>query len=372
MGLNYEQSLIPALAEGLERYCTSIFSNHKLIWATAEELGNRALDLSTIPRCSEDELAEPKCPVTKPDKKKLIRWVDGISLLDGDVVSVPASLVYLNFPLRHSAERLCVPISTGCAAHSSLEGAILRGILEVIERDAVSLAWLQMLPLPRIDFSHGVPTGLVPYFRRGGLRGARSDTFLFDATMDLGVPTIYGVQRSEVDKRISTIVACSTKLDAEDAIAKVMLDLAQCRIYLRNRRNIPTEWKDFNEVYHGASFMAGAEQSHAFDFLIRSNRQKKMEDITSFGHLDTWEALQLILTKLRHRKMNVYAVDLSTDEALRVGMHVVRIIIPELQPLSFNYSARYLGHPRLYEVPHLMGAPVLSESELNHWPQPFA
>jgi len=51
---------------------------------------------------------------------------------------------------------------------------------------------------------------------------------------------------------------------------------------------------------------------------------------------------------------------------------VVRVIIPGLQPLSFHYRARYLGHPRLYEAPALMGYPVLREEDLNGWPQPFA
>jgi ribosomal protein S12 methylthiotransferase accessory factor len=53
-------------------------------------------------------------------------------------------------------------------------------------------------------------------------------------------------------------------------------------------------------------------------------------------------------------------------------MWVVRVIIPALQPLSFSYRARYLGHARLYQAPRLMGHPVREEADLNPWPQPFA
>jgi ribosomal protein S12 methylthiotransferase accessory factor len=53
-------------------------------------------------------------------------------------------------------------------------------------------------------------------------------------------------------------------------------------------------------------------------------------------------------------------------------MNVVRAIVPGLQPLTFHYRARFLGHPRLYQAPARMGYPTRLEAELNAWPQPFA
>jgi ribosomal protein S12 methylthiotransferase accessory factor len=53
-------------------------------------------------------------------------------------------------------------------------------------------------------------------------------------------------------------------------------------------------------------------------------------------------------------------------------MHVVRVIVPGLQPLSFCHRARYLGHQRLYRAPARMGYPAWPESRINPWPQPFA
>jgi ribosomal protein S12 methylthiotransferase accessory factor len=48
-GLDEASALIPALAEGLERYCTSVFRNEQFIWATANELGADALSPSRSP-----------------------------------------------------------------------------------------------------------------------------------------------------------------------------------------------------------------------------------------------------------------------------------------------------------------------------------
>ena len=68
----------------------------------------------------------------------------------------------------------------------------------------------------------------------------------------------------------------------------------------------------------------------------------------------------------------VYALDISTDEAVRVGFHVVRVVIPSLQPFSYVYHAQYKAHRRLYEAPRAMGYTVHAEADLNPHPIPFA
>jgi ribosomal protein S12 methylthiotransferase accessory factor len=75
---------------------------------------------------------------------------------------------------------------------------------------------------------------------------------------------------------------------------------------------------------------------------------------------------------LRAQCVDAYAVDLTTDEAVREGLRVVRVVAPQLQPLSFQYRARFLRNARLYKVPQAMGYPPKGEAELNSWPQPFA
>jgi len=135
-GLAYADAIVPAVAEGLERYCTCVFSNDQFVVATARQLGDEALDLDTIPRCSDAELGDPKCPLIAPDKDAPMRWVRGISIPDGRLTYIPAVMVYLNAGVAHPGERIALPITTGCAAYTSYEGALLRGICEVLERDA--------------------------------------------------------------------------------------------------------------------------------------------------------------------------------------------------------------------------------------------
>ena len=52
--LDYEEARLKALAEGLERYSSCVYDEKQFLWATAAELGPDALDLDSLPRCSEN------------------------------------------------------------------------------------------------------------------------------------------------------------------------------------------------------------------------------------------------------------------------------------------------------------------------------
>jgi ribosomal protein S12 methylthiotransferase accessory factor len=365
-----EQGRLISLAEGLERYCTSVFSPDQFVVASANEMGNAAVDLNSVPRCSPKELLHPLCPLTAPNPGLPIRWVQALSLLDYKIVYVPAVMVYLHTGYSGPGERIWIPITTGCAAHRSYERALLSAILEVIERDAISLVWLQALSLPKIDIDQVSP-GLKPYWDHYQQGSAELEYFFFDATTDLGIPTVYGLQVSRVNRHVTTLVSCSSAMDPPEAIAKVIRDMASCRIPFRKPRPVPANWDNFRDLFHGATYMARAEQAGAYDFLLSSPNRVALSEIDSLEFADDRNALQQMIERFRRKQFPIYAVDLSTDEALRAGFRVVRVVIPALQPFSFYYRAKYLGHPRLYEAPKLMGYAVRGEEDLNQWPQPF-
>jgi ribosomal protein S12 methylthiotransferase accessory factor len=369
-GLRDQDALFLAVAEGLERYCACIYENDNFIRATAQELGSEALDLDQIPRCSSAEVSQAKCPITLPDKIGPIRWVRGISLTTGQMTYIPAVMTYLLLrPLE--TERFWLPISTGCAAHESYSAAIVSGILEVIERDALSIIWLQRCPIPKIEFDV-IPEELQPYWSRYESSSADLQYSFYDATTDIGVPTIYCVRVAQENQALTTMVACCCSLNPSLAVAKVICDLTALRLALRNPISIPEDRHEFTGVFHGAAFMARTEQQSSFDFILKSARHKFFSTIKPLCPGTPNEQLCSLLRMLRASQMDVYVVDLTTDEALRCGMRVVRVLIPALQPLSFHYRARYLGHGRLYRAPILMGYRAHQEADLNHWPQPFA
>jgi ribosomal protein S12 methylthiotransferase accessory factor len=368
-GLDEESALIPALAEGLERYSLCVFRSEQFTWATANELGQEALDLDTLPRCSASELAHPKCPLVLPDKSKRIRWVRGLSLFNGRLVWVPAVLAYSHAGYAVPDEKFWLPISTGCAAHASYERALLAGLYEVVERDAISLVWLQQLALPRIEIDCFPPPFAACWERCSKGLGDLEYRF-FDATTDLGVPTVYGLQISPHSARVRSLVSCATGITMAEALAKVTRDMVAFRRAFRKEWPVPQSWDDFTELLHGATLMARASSASAFEFLLHADRSKRLSQIQGTHSPDA--ALQAVINRLLEKQLDVFVVDLTTDEAIRAGMRVLRVIVPGLQPLSFRYRARFLGHSRLYSAPAAMGYAALPEEKLNAWPQPFA
>jgi ribosomal protein S12 methylthiotransferase accessory factor len=368
-GLSSSGAVVPAIAEALERYCSSIYSESDLVTASAEELGQEALDLDTVAAVSANEAAHPKCPIKKPSKQDVIRWVPGVSLTERRATLIPAVMVYSRLSMLLPGERFWLPISTGCAAHTDLGLAIRAGLFEVAERDAISLTWLQQLPLTQIELDH-VPEELSPYvecYRRASID---MEFHLYDATTDIGIPVVYGIRVAAQSASVHTVVACSASPRYSEAIAKVMRDLVTVAPAFENSRQVPANLEDFTQMFHGATYMARRENAHGFNFLLKSGKSATLSRTQLCGAEN--RSLHDVLESLHHKNISVYAVDLTTDEARRVGMRVVRVIVPSLQPLSFSYKAQYKGNPRLYAAPAAMGYRPSGEDGLNCWPQPFA
>ena len=138
-----------ALAEALERYCAHAWSVEQFLTAPASALEEEHLDPRRLPRCSEQECDHPLCGWRPADPDLPIRWVKGVSLMTGRTVWLPARAVYLGLE-AWPGERFVFANSSGCAAHPSLTRAIVAGLCELVERDAVALTWLQRLAVPRM------------------------------------------------------------------------------------------------------------------------------------------------------------------------------------------------------------------------------
>jgi ribosomal protein S12 methylthiotransferase accessory factor len=356
-----------AVAESLERYSSCAWRAERMIWATARELGGDAVDLSAWPACSAAELADPANTLVAADPDAPMRWTRGWSLTANRPVYVPAILVWLKNRPQSYAERFTHTISTGCAAHTDPAAAVVNGILEVVERDAVALTWLQRLRLPRVpvDGDSDSDSDSTPNVR----------TLCFDATTDLGIPVLYAVQLSDHDRALAQLVSAACELDPRRAVVKLHRELAAVRLALRSMalHGGQSYQERSISVVGGALRLGGPDQRPQFGFLLDGERpERAIDDLPGLVDAEPREALRWLLARLDRAGCEVIVVDLTTDEARQAGAVVVRVLVPQLMPVSFDRHARYLGHPRLYDAPARMGHPVLAEADVNPVPQPLA
>ncbi len=367
--VDVEQAWLRAVMEGAERYATFAYADDEFVVASAHELGSEALDLDAVPRCSEREYADPRCPFVAPDKSQPIRWVRGWSLMDRRERHVPAVMTHLYF--RPTAqENFWQMISTGVAAHVTLAAALISAICEVIERDAIALTWLARLPVPRIEVPKMAPAVLAPNLER--LRRSPLQHHCFDATTDVGIPCVYAVQTLDDHPHLSQYVNCATEFDAARAYAKTIREAAPARTVFEQGHAYPADIADFTALEDGAAFMGEPRHRSAFDFLLDTPGRRALRDVGLPAPTGDEARLCFLVERLRALGTDVVAVDLTTQDLRAAGVWVVRVVIPGLMPMSSVHRARFLGHPRLYDYPKSAGFGALCEADVNPLPQPFA
>ncbi|KAB8194174.1 bacteriocin biosynthesis protein SagD [Nonomuraea phyllanthi] len=363
-----DRARLLAVAEALERYAALLVDGKRLIVAAAAELGRDALDLDRVPRCSRRELSRPGCPVVNADKTRPIRWTPAEDLHTGTRVLVPAVMAFLEFP-ELEAENFWVPISTGCAVHGSFEAAAVAAICEVIERDAIALTWLQRLPLPRLDDRclSAAARSLIAWCSDRGIA-----SHLYDATTDLGVPMVYCLQTTDRTPRGAQLVGAACGFDVPSLAEHALLETMALRLGVQARRGLPRRYADFRSIHDDAAVMAARSKRAAFGFLLDDLANRPVSRPRDPGQGSDRERLRFLLQRLSRAGMTAWVVDLTPRELREVGHVALRVIIPELQPMSARPLVQYRGHPRLYSAPGRMGFRALPERRLNPYPQPMA
>lgn len=361
------QARLIAIAEAAERYSASDL-NEPTVLAAHRDLDGPALDLRRIPCCSTRELATRDCPLRAPDPDAPIRWVRGTDVASGVPTWVPAVMAFYGLHDVAPAERFWYRISTGFAVHSDPAEALVRGICEVIERDAIAVMWLQKLALPVI------PDHCLSERARHVVAWARRhfiDVFLFDATTNLAVPTVFCLQVAPHSATAAQLTSCATGRSIASAAEKALLEGCATSELRHSGGESAVNFAEFDSLRDGARYMAMPSRAAAFGFLVTGARHRAAPER---GALPAGSAgsLAWLVRSLSSKGMQAVAVDRTTSELAAVGLTAVNVVIPDLQPMSLHPLAQYRAHSRLYSAPVLMGYPSLTEEELNPWPVPFA
>jgi ribosomal protein S12 methylthiotransferase accessory factor len=360
-----ELARVRALCEGLERYCSFMPPPSACrLSATAQELGEMALDLRLLPQCADSEHAAAfeGFRLAPPSPEVQREWVPGFSLTKQREIWIPLSCVYLGLPIPLT-EHLSYPISTGFAAGETYENAIRAGLFEVIERDSLAIWWLAQAPFPKLEAPFIDQPALWHLLAKLEERGLKSH--LFDLTTDLKIPVVGVVQLSPQSfPHVVTMAAC--RRSTQDAAIRVLEEAASLRTALTVSRR-PND--DFSDVLAG--FAVAAERFGLYHAGLAS--MKKFEDriavapVTKNGASAIKDiGISPLVSHLNSLGHEVLVVDVTAPEVRDLGIVVVRVLVPTLMPLTFSHAIRYLAHPRLSAWTAHYGTSV------SHEPIPYA
>lgn len=380
-GRDRNEALLGALGEAMERYAIGLYREEELVRGSYDDLAPVAVDPRRLVFHSDVQYEWEGFPYAAFDAARPMSWVAGVSLLDGSRRLVPAARVFTPYHPPRATERIMQSSSTGAACHVDRDRAVLAGLYECIERDAVMIAWLNRLALPEIDSvtaAEPAVAALVDRFRRRGLTAR-----LLDATTDLEIPTVVCVLAGPPETIPALAVGAATRRTAAAAAEKALIESAHTFFWIRSRcrpDGLPAFRADYADItsldLH--SLLYGDPRMRAnLDFLcgeVPAAVQEFKARARAAGESSrggTHAELERCVDVLRRRGHDAIAVDVTPADVAEMGFVVTRVVVLDLHPLWGGHRVRCLGGRRLREVPPRLGYPARAEDELNTDPHPM-
>ena len=211
------------------------------------------------------------------------------------------------------------------------------------------------------------------------LRVLESSIIYLDITLDLVIPTYFAVAIGESNIGQLFCVGSASHLDGTKAILKALVETAQERPYLRYEFFREPDWScrdDFQDVIdfddHARVYTRRPDLINRLEFCT-SNDFATKKRVLNKSALNPEEDLRNVLSILKAKDLDVLVIDLTTPDVKEIGLKVVRVLMPGLQPLHGDHRYPFLGGKRLYDVPCKVGlrdSPI-GESDIFSLPHPF-
>jgi ribosomal protein S12 methylthiotransferase accessory factor len=243
-----------------------------------------------------------------------VHWSKGWDLLCNEEVMVPSNAVYHPYVTMGMTEQLFRSDSTGLAAGCTREEAVLYGLLEVVEWDALSIASRMRNMGTRITADQpGEVRDLLDLFAS---KGIRIHLWLLSGTTR--IPTIAAAADDQVSRDPAMLVmGAGTHTDPEIAAINALLEVAQTRATTRFGGE-----KDTGRE--------GMVERIGYERLKRLNHEwfadapeMPLEKVPSFasGYID--EDVRRVLTVMEGTAERVCVCDLT-----KTDLPVVRVVVP--------------------------------------------
>ncbi len=317
-GPTKEQALASGLMEAMERYSAELRDTDEIVYGTYEQAKETGLTIDP-----KDMILPINILNYYYDSE--IAWVEGYELFRGCPVWVPACAVF--YPYYSDADLQLFKYHTnGIAAGNTIEEAILHSLLELIERDAWSIAEDKNIANADIIVDDdSVPGQLLRKFEEAGVK-----IYLKDLTNDIGIPTI-GAAADDVqtkDPEMLTI-GVGTHLDPQIACVRAITEVAQSRTTHKHGMKINAQLqKTAVELGYDKIKQLNGVWYHDLDKKVR------LEDIPNLATPYVLDDIEVVLDRLMVNGFDMVAiVDLTRED---VNIPCVRAVVPGLEVTTMD------------------------------------
>ncbi|HEV7650989.1 MAG TPA: TOMM precursor leader peptide-binding protein [Actinophytocola sp.] len=277
------------------------------------------------------------------DDDAVTSWTPVWSLTERRHRLLPTGLLYFDVPGETGGGGSLSADSNGNAAGSSLEDALLQGLLELVERDAVALWWYNRTRAPGVDLdSFGVPwidrlQEVYAVLHR--------DVWVLDVSSDVGIPTMAALSRRTDGPREDVMFGFGAHLDPQVALVRALTEMNQLMpAVVGAGEGGDYDWSDPDAVHWWRTATWGGLPYLRPDPAVRS---RTPADYPYSPADDLHADIITVQQRLESLGLDVMVLDQTRPD---VGLPVVKAIVPGLR----GFWAR-LAPGRLYDVPVKLG-----------------
>ncbi len=223
-------------------------------------------------------------------------------------------------------------LSNGVGAARNYDDAVVTGVLEIIERDAVALWWYGHMPAHAVNPEVLKEPGFIDILRKSRRDPQRRLRFL-DITTEFNLPVV-AVISANVD---GSEVACgfSCRKNITSAIIQAFLEMCQMEL---------AQYISAIRLKH-----QGEEALSPLDKILINRRENlNLNKYQQFKeHMppkagrydDGSDSLSHLIETVNRNGLNIYAANLTRNT---IQIPVSRVVIPGLQPPTTNFISRRL------------------------------
>ncbi|WP_342306064.1 YcaO-related McrA-glycine thioamidation protein [Methanolobus sp. ZRKC5] len=323
-GNTENQARISAIMESFER---CLAERNGLNSDVAEDIKAQHIIESFVTMEESHRIIDPKLLLLAESysPQELVEWISGWDLFKNEETFVPANAVYHPYDAPGRALKLFRSNTNGLAAGNTIEEAIFHGLLEVIERDALSIAEFNRNPGKEIILteSDGENYEILRKFTDNEV-----DVKLWALPHDTKITTVVAVTDDIRLKDAALLVmGAGAHLNPEIAVRRALTEAAQSRVVQIHGAREDTEREKFvREI--------------GYDRIKRMNKywyedgeQASMRDLRDMSRNTPAESIDIVLEQLKDIAECAVVVDMSRES---VPVPVVRVIIPTFEMYTLD------------------------------------
>jgi ribosomal protein S12 methylthiotransferase accessory factor len=342
---------VSALCEAIERHSGAFRGDEERLRGSLRSLGEQAIHPNTCQLYHERQYlnraawnaAHAKFQfVCEPfDEHDVMDWTPVWSMSEQRHRLLPTRYLYYGAPAG-TARQYAVPDSNGNAAGSSLEDAVLQGLLELVERDAVALWWYNRTRAPAVDLD----AFLDPWIEelREVYQGLGREIWALDLTSDLHIPATVAISR-RLDSPEEIIFGFGAHLDPRLALRRALTELNQLMPVVVQPR--PDGRYDCDDPA-AVSWWQHATVANQPYLLPASGQQPRTP--ADYGYTprqDLLDDITAIQARVESLGMELLVLDQTRPD---IGLPVAKVIVPGMR----HFWARF-APGRLFDVPVRLG-----------------